>query len=122
MINKTHLPSDATLADVVPNLEEADAYLSRLLTNMRFCQKRHGNASVRIAVTGKGGHPSYRVDYVKPVAPDPDGTAFDAYGGKAHYSFTAINIMETNWSSRSMTLDEVLKLQAELRKPKFEAR
>lgn len=120
MIKKTHLPSDATLADVLPTLEDAETYLARMLGNMRFCQKRHGNARVRIAVTGKGPNPSYRVDYVKPVAPDPDGTVFDAYGGKAHYSFTAVNIMETNWSSRAMNLDEVLKLQAEFRKPKFE--
>lgn len=119
MIKKTHLASDATLADVVATLEDADGYLSRLLTNMRFCQKRHGNASVRIAVTGKGANPSYRVDYVKPVGGDPDGTPFDAYGGKAHHSFTAINIAETNWSRRSMTLDDVLTLQAALRKPKF---
>ena len=43
MIRK-HLPSNATLADVFRDLAEPEEYLRRLLGNMRFCQKHHGDA------------------------------------------------------------------------------
>ncbi len=124
MIRKTHLPPDATLIQVAGELAEPEAYLRRLLGNMRFCQKRHGDALVRIGVTGKAGpkgstkggakglSPSYRIDY------HADGvvTVFNGFGGTSHSAFTETNVRETNWSRGHATIQEVQRLYDDLRR------
>ena len=118
MIRK-RLPSNATLADVSGDLAEPEEYLRRLLGNMRFCQKRHGDAFVRIGVTGKSGGgtkalaPSYRVDY--PVA-DGALAVFNGFGGTSHCSFTPTNTLETNWSRNHLTIREVQALYDDVKK------
>lgn len=116
MIRKTHLAPDATVADVLPGLEDGEAYLRQVLATMRMCQKHYGDAIVRIGVTGKAAPPSYRID-----RPDPagDGTAlFGAYGGRSHDRFTQVNAAETRWSSRALGMAEMLALHDGLRRPK----
>ena len=118
MIRK-HLPSNATLADVVGDLAEPEEYLRRLLGNMRFCQKHHGDAFVRIGVLGKSGRgtkglaPSYRVDY-----PAAEGThaVFNGFGGISHSAFTPTNTLETNWSRDHLTIREVQALYDDVKK------
>jgi hypothetical protein len=120
MIRKTHLPPDATLIQVAGDLAEPEEYLRRLLGNMRFCQKRHGDALVRIGVTGKsrgaskgaGLSPSYRIDY----RVDGVETVFNGFGGTSHSAFTETNVRETNWSRGHATIQEVQRLYDELRK------
>jgi hypothetical protein len=112
MIRK-RLPSNATLADVVRDLAEPEEYLRRLLGNMRFCQKHHGDAFVRIGVAGKSGGgtrglaPSYRVDY-----PAAEGAlaVFNGFGGSSHSAFTPTNTLETHWSRDHLTIREVQAL------------
>ncbi|WP_264048120.1 hypothetical protein [Methylobacterium flocculans] len=115
MTPRTHLPPDATLIEVAGDLTEPEEYLRRLLGNMRFCQKRHGDALVRIGVTGKGRKgfsPSYRIDY------HADGveTVFNGFGGTSHSAFTETNVRETNWSRGHATIQEVQRLYDALRK------
>lgn len=118
MIRK-HLPSNATLADVFRDLAEPEEYLRRLLGDMRFCQKHHGDAFVRIGVTVKSGGdkkglvPSYRVDY-----PAAEGTVevFNGFGGTSHSAFTPTNTLETNWSRDHLTIREVQTLYNDLKK------
>ncbi|KQP51493.1 hypothetical protein [Methylobacterium sp. Leaf108] len=115
MIQK-HLPSNATLADVFRDLAEPEEYLRRLLGNMRFCQKHHGAAFVRIGVSGKGTKgfaPSYRVDY-----PAADGSlvAFNGFGGTSHSAFTPTNTLETNWSHDHLAIREVQALYDDVKK------
>lgn len=116
MIRKTHLPPDATLLQVAGDLAAPEEYLRRLLGNMRFCQKRHGDARVRIGVTGKqkgkGFSPSYRIDYHQ----DGVETVFNGFGGTSHSAFTETNVRETNWSRGHATIQEVQRLYDELRK------
>ena len=120
MIRKTHLPPDATLIQVAGDLAEPEEYLRRLLGNMRFCQKRHGDALVRIGVTGKGKgggkggglSPSYRIDY----RVDGAETVFNGFGGTSHSAFTETNVRETNWSRAHATIQEVQRLYDDLRK------
>jgi len=124
MIQKKHLPPDVTIADVVADLEDASEYLRRVLGNMRFCQKRHGDACLRIGITGKRGQskglaPSYRIDY--PAGPDADGmTIYNGFGGRSHSAFTPINVRETNWSRGHATIQEVQKLYDGLHKAGLE--
>ena len=118
MIRK-HLPSNATLADVIGDLAEPEEYLRRLLGNMRFCQKHHGDAFVRIGVAGKSGGgtvglaPSYRVDY-----PAAEGAlaVFNGFGGSSHSAFTPTNTLETNWSRDHLTIREVQALYNDVKK------
>lgn len=115
MARRTHLPPDATLIEVAGDLAAPEEYLRRLLGNMRFCQKRHGDALVRIGVTAKGGRglsPSYRIDYCV----DGVETIFNGFGGTSHSAFTEINVRETNWSRGHATIQEVQRLYDDLRK------
>ncbi|WP_200927144.1 hypothetical protein [Methylobacterium sp. Leaf87] len=124
MIQKTHLRPDATIADVVADLEDANEYLRRVLGNMRFCQKRHGDAHLRIGITGKRGPgkwlaPSYRIDY--PAGPGAAETViYNGFGGRSHSAFTPVNVRETNWSRGHTTIQEVQKLYDGLHKARME--
>ncbi|MCJ2084283.1 hypothetical protein [Methylobacterium sp. J-090] len=124
MIQKNHLPPDATIADVVVDLEDAGEYLRRVLGNMRFCQKRHGDAHLRIGITGKrspgkGLAPSYRIDY--PAGPDATEMAiYNGFGGRSHSAFTPVNVRETNWSRGHASIQEVQKLYDGLHKAGME--
>ncbi|MBX9933741.1 MAG: hypothetical protein K2Y56_19840 [Methylobacterium sp.] len=118
MIRK-RLASNATLVDVVRDLAEPEEYLRRLLGNMRFCQKHHGDAFVRIGVAGKsaGGPsrlaPSYRVDY--PTA-EETLAVFNGFGGSSHSAFTPTNTLETNWSRDHLTIREVQAIYDDAKK------
>ena len=118
-MTRKHLRSNATLADVFRDLAEPEEYLRRLLGNMRFRQKHHGDAFVRIGVTGKSGGetkglaPSYRVDY--PVA-DRTIAVFNGFGGTSHSAFTPTNTLETNWSRDHLTIREVQALYDDVKK------
>ena len=117
MPRRPPLSPDATIADVLPDLEDGEAYLRAVLATMRMCQKHFGDAAVRIGVTAKGGPPSYRID-----RPAPDGAEalvlFGAYGGRSHDRFTQVNTAETRWSSRALGMAEMLALHDGFRRPK----
>ena len=53
MARTKHYPSDATIADILPDLADSEAYLRQVLITMRMCQKHYGDAWVRIGVTGR---------------------------------------------------------------------
>ena len=126
MARTKHHPPDATIADILEHLADADAYLRQVLATMRICQKHYGDAWVRIGVTGKSEAPSYRIDR-------PDETAigdglveagravFGAYGGRSHDRFTQVNTAETRWSTRSLGMAEMLALHERLRRPRGDA-
>ncbi|MCJ2121945.1 hypothetical protein [Methylobacterium sp. J-077] len=120
-----HYPPDATIADVLENLEDPEGYLRQVLVTMRMCQKHYGDAWVRIGVTGKALAPSYRIDRpdassapTEAGAGEPGTAIFGAYGGRSHDRFTQVNTAETRWSSRSLGMAEMLALHDSLRRPK----
>ena len=110
-------PPDATIADILPDLPDGEAYLRQVLVTMRMCQKHYGDAWVRIAVSGKAPPPSYRIDRSDPASDDAERVLFGAYGGKSHNRFTQTNTAETWWSSRALGMAEMLKLQDGFRRP-----
>lgn len=126
MARTKHYPSDATIADILPDLADAEDYLREVLVTMRLCQKHYGDASVRIGVTGRSPTPSYRIDRPDETARG-DGTVeagktlFGAYGGRSHDRFTQVNAVETRWSSRALGMAEMLALHDGLRRPRGDA-
>lgn len=125
MIRTKKLPPDATIADVLPDLADGEAYLRAVLSTMRVCQKHHGDAWVRIGITAKGSAPSYRIDRPAAASGLSDGSdpaagraVFGAYGGTSHDRFTQINTAETRWSSRALGMGEMLRLHDGFRRPR----
>ena len=109
MARTKHHPPDATIADVLPDLADGEAYLRQVLSTMRMCQKHHGDAWVRIGVTGRSPTPSYRIDRPDETAPG-DG-AVEAgrapvrrpmAGGSHGPVHAGQRRGETRWSSRAL--------------------
>ena len=126
MARTKHYPADATIADILPDLADSEAYLRQVLITMRMCQKHYGDAWVRIGVTGRSPRPSYRIDRPDETAPG-DGAfeagraLFGAYGGRSHDRFTQVNTAETRWSTRALGMAEMLALHDGLRRPRGDA-
>jgi len=126
MARTKHYPSDATIADILPDLADAEDYLRQVLVTMRMCQKHYGDAWVRIGVTGRSPTPSYRIDRPDDAAPgeaavEAGRTLFGAYGGRSHDRFTQVNTAETRWSARALGMAEMLALHDGLRRPRGDA-
>jgi hypothetical protein len=79
------LPPDATLKDVRETLAKPAAYVCGVLDNLYKAAKQHGNAAVRIGVTGSGSMPYYRITY---DLPDGKQGVFDTFFDN-HVSFSA---------------------------------
>jgi hypothetical protein len=95
---------DSTVATVWPHLVNQREYVSGLLYKMRQCRAAHGNSFVKLGVTGTGQRPYYRVFYVAPGCND------DAIFGSFYDNHDELEngFVETkNWSSSSMSFDEV---------------
>ncbi|MGT2479690.1 hypothetical protein ACU4GR_14155 [Methylobacterium oryzae CBMB20] len=126
MARTKHYPSDATIADILPDLADAEDYLRQVLVTMRMCQKHYGDAWVRIGVTGRSPTPSYRIDRPDEAsrgdgAVEAGRTLFGAYGGRSHDRFTQVNTAETRWSARVLGMAEMLALHDGLRRPRGDA-
>jgi hypothetical protein len=104
-----------------------------MLGHMWECRKEHNAASVRIAVTGEGRGPHYRIEYPNPKG-SGDPYVFEVYRGSGHREFRDLGqgpgpnsvlqllgdtpepkpttgrdrtIIDLHWSNRAMTFDEV---------------
>lgn len=99
---------DSTIETVWPHLTHQKPYVSGALQKMRQCNAAHGNATIKIGITGTGQRPYYRVSYVS--APESErifGSFYDNHDPLEN-GFVETN----NWSSRSMTFEEVLGFYA----------
>ncbi len=134
------IANDATISDVVSDLNAPTAYVRGVLEHMWECKRQHGAAPVRIGVTGKGRAPHYRIEYPKnPSA----ASVFAVYRGLSHKEMDDLGklpeitdlldlldddgpsklhepspdriLMDDHWSSRVMTLDEVAAVLGQLR-------
>jgi hypothetical protein len=139
------IANDATISDVVSDLNAPTAYVRGVLEHMWECKQQHGAASVRIGVTGKGRAPHYRIEY--PKSPSA-ASVFAVYHGSSHKAMDDLGkpaeligisdllddddpskpkklyknepspdriLMDDHWSSRVMTLDEVAAVIGQLR-------
>ena len=57
------IPTDAMLATVRDTLPDPEKFARTVLGTMRPCLKEHGNAHVRIGITGEGKAPYHKVIY-----------------------------------------------------------
>jgi hypothetical protein len=124
---------DAIVADVASGLDKPSEYVRHILANLWDCKGKHGNATVRIGVTGVGISPHYRIDYLCEL---PEigkmEVNFGAFDGRNHKVIRVIEeasvakdesvLMKEHWSERSNTLDEIAALLGELRNFKRKVR
>jgi hypothetical protein len=129
------IPPDATIVSIMGRLRNPEEYVRPLLGNMHACRKAHGNASVRIGVTGKGITPHYRVGYggvldfdgVKLASEEIPGleatvipgleALFGAFDGRNHtrMDYDVEVLRDGHWSTKAMDYDEVAGLLGEVR-------
>jgi hypothetical protein len=103
------LDSDATLRTVLPTLTNPEGHVRQILENMSACNKKHGNAHVRIGVTGTGKVPYHQVSYL-----DQSGqyAVYASFDGKNPFQESSD---PRGWSSERMSRAEVMKLLGEIR-------
>jgi hypothetical protein len=106
------IPSDATIDDVMPTLNDPLGYVRGVLGRLHQCKQAHGDALVRIGTTGRGLIPYYRVVYG-----DGEGTEqiYGAYYGDNHAAFDTFKAPNNTWSTGAMTYDQVQLLIGKLR-------
>lgn len=107
---KSIIEPDATIEDVVPTLTTPKEYVRAIVSTMVPCFQKHGNATVRIGITGEGKMPFHKISF---VGKDGKVEVFGAYSGES--VFQDVKIHENTWSTSSMTYDEVRELLGKLR-------
>ncbi len=107
------IESGATIADVVEKLAYPNQYVEGVLANLLACKKVHGNAVVRIGISGSGQKPYYWITYQSPVGGSVSyGAYFDNHGPfAAEDKKPSLN---GTWSSKSMILKQVAGLYGEM--------
>ena len=103
------LKPDSTIRDVRPILAAPDEYIRVVLGHLMACFRQHGNAYVRIGITGLGTHPSHKIVYTDPKG---DEMLFKAYAERTPFTE---NIQTHTWSSARMSVEEVKTLLGEVR-------
>ena len=101
-------PND-TIADVQSKLKNPIPYIRGVIDKLTACASIHGNAFVRIGITGTGQYPCYRVSYVSEATEQ----VFAAYNDNGTPFATAI-LNTIDWSGKSMSRKEVEHLAAKL--------
>ncbi len=104
------LKKDATLNDVVDTLLQPEDHVRRVLSTLSACRMAHGNASVRIGITGQGKIPAHKVVYADDSGKE---VMFGAYDQDR--PFTDVAIHEDTWSTKTMTFTEVQALLGQMR-------
>jgi hypothetical protein len=125
------LPPDVILTDDAIKLRYPLRYVRGVIGNMFDFKKDHGDVFLRLGTTGIGAAPHYRLQkdpttggtsVGEIVAHLHDGTIaeyFSAFSGLNHMplEWGRDELITSNWSKRSMSLEEVQKYLGELRKP-----
>jgi hypothetical protein len=104
------IPSDATIMTVWPHLTHQRDYVSGVLHKMRQCNAKQGASSVKIGVTGTGQKPYYR------IFSSSSGGCTEVIFGSFYDNHDPLELGfadTNNWSSRSMTFDELLNFYAD---------
>lgn len=105
--------ADSTIATVWPHLTHQRDYVAGALNKARLCNKAHGNAFIKIGVTGSGQKPCYRVFY---KTANGSEEIFGSYWDM-HDPLENEHAINTNWSTAAMTYEEVHALMAEKHSP-----
>ncbi|MCZ4346443.1 hypothetical protein [Devosia neptuniae] len=91
-----------TIETVWPRLTHQRKYVATVRHRMEQCAKIHGNASVKIGITGSGQKPCYRIIYLKAGEEQVFGSYWDM-----HDPLEVGAAMTANWSDAAMTFDEL---------------
>jgi len=90
------------VAAIWDRLKEPRIFGAGVRQKLMTCAKQNGSASVKIGVTGRGYQPCYRVTYVKDGVEHIYGSYWDN-----HQPLDREDALNPNWSTASMTVDEV---------------
>ena len=97
------IPSNSTVASVWPHLAHSREYVAGVRQKLMTCEKEHGNAHVRIGVTGTGQKPCYRVFHLTDQNTE---TVYGSYWDN-HDPLDHSDAVTPNWSTASMTFKEI---------------
>ena len=89
------LQPDATIADALPGITGKEEYVRQIAGNLIECKRAHGNASVRIGVTGDGTAPYNRISYFN--AADKE-IAYGAFVGASPFK-NSMRVNDDTWST-----------------------
>lgn len=96
------IPKDSTIASVWDKLKNPREYVATVRHKMMTCAKMHGNAEVRIGVTGRGYQPCYRITFTEGDEERIYGSYWDN-----HQPLEREDAVNQNWSTASMSADEI---------------
>ena len=105
------LQPDATITDALPGIIAKEEYVRQIVGNLMLCKRAHGNASVRIGITGDGTAPYNRISYLDGAEKE---IAFGAFVGASPFK-NSMRVNDDTWSTASMSFAEVQALLGELR-------
>ena len=105
------LQPDATITDALPGIIGKEEYVRQIVGNLMECKRAHGNASVRIGITGDGTAPYNRISYFNDAEKE---IAFGAFVGASPFK-NSMRVNDDTWSTASMTFAEVQAVLGELR-------
>src|SRR6202020_1150646 len=105
------LQPDATITDALPGIIGKEEYVRQIVGNLMECKRAHGNASVRIGITGDGTAPYNRISYFNDAEKE---IAFGAFVGASPFK-NSMRVNDDSWSTASMTFADVQALLGELR-------
>lgn len=105
---------DETIIEAVGGLHNPSAYLGGVLVHMRSCALAHGNAFLRLGVTGTGQYPCYRVIYQKSGMENIFGSFVDSHKSIPEpYN----KVVPGDWSTSATEINEVIALATSLDGP-----
>jgi hypothetical protein len=98
------IPADSTVATVWPHLAHPRQYVAGIRHKMMTCAKSHGNAFVRIGITGTGQMPCYRIFHQ--AGEQRAETIYGSYWD-THDPLEKEDAVNANWSTASMSFEEI---------------
>ena len=101
------------MATVWPHLTHQRDYVAGARHKAKQCYDQHGNAFVKIGVTGSGQKSCYRVFYTETGGSE---VIFGSYWD-THDPLDNEQAINTNWSTAAMTFEEVHTLMVEKHSP-----
>lgn len=107
------IPANSTVASIWTRLTNQRDYVAGVRHKAERCRKVHGNAYVKIGVTGSGQKPCYRVSY---MTADGAEKIFGSYWDM-HEPLDNERAVNTNWSTAAMTFQEIHTLMLEKHPP-----
>lgn len=108
------LPPDSTIDSIWSHLTRQRDYVAGVLHKAKSCRDKHGNAFVKIGVTGTGQKPCYRVLFENA---DGSNEIFGSYWDM-HQPLDNEHAKSENWSTVAMTYEEIYTLMNEKHPPK----